>query len=162
MAGNSPVQPLPSGNSAPYRPCPNRLHLGTSLTWQERQWLAECLDAPLRSETGAWWLHDGMRLLVPLVTSLPQVPHREQVVCGRGYIHPCDLLWEVIEDSLDVLHHDNHHLSFCREIKDHTKVVVDLSSVSSHTHSILCAQPFSVLSGELGYRLTGFDGGRKM
>jgi hypothetical protein len=52
-------------------------------------------------------------------------------------------VWEVPSDALDVLHHGNHHPPFSKEIKDHTKVVVDLPSVGGHSHSVLLAQPFS-------------------
>ena len=48
----------------------------------------------------------------------------------------------VLDDVLDVLHHGNHHHSFHQEIKDNAEVVVDLSPVGGHCHSILSAQPF--------------------
>jgi hypothetical protein len=67
------------------------------------------------------------------------VPHCKEMVRSRGRFRPYDLLWEVLDDVLDVLHHGNHHLSFRREIEDHTEVVVDLSLVGGHGHSILFA-----------------------
>jgi hypothetical protein len=71
------------------------------------------------------------------------VLHREQVICSRGSFGPCDLLWEVLDDVFDVLHHGNHHLPFGQEIKYHTKLVVDLFLVGGHSHSVLLAQLFS-------------------
>ena len=57
------------------------------------------------------------------------VSHCEQMVRGRGCFRPYDLLREVLDDVLDILHHGNYHLSFWQEIEDHAEVVVDLSPV---------------------------------
>jgi hypothetical protein len=61
------------------------------------------------------------------------------MVRGKGRFFSCDFLWEVLDDALDLLHHGDHHLSFHREIKDHSKAIVDLSLVGGHGHSILFA-----------------------